>query len=160
METRVYISKSDIILMLPSVSMNRPDDLPKAQGIYFVSGTPEGHTERQILYIGQTTDFRRRWNQGHTFYQRTYTIQWVHGGQPLIHYQEVSDRNSLDRLEREYILALKPLYNRAYNHSTGQKSENAPKGIKFDPDRQLLYGYDDKTRSQQYIQEVMAASIY
>ena len=56
-----------VISKLPSVSMRRPKDLPSTQGIYFVTGTPERHTERIFLYVGQTTNFQRRWCQGHTF---------------------------------------------------------------------------------------------
>ena len=96
------LSKAEI-QKLPFVTLENLESLPKTSGIYFALGL-----EGEVLYIGMATNFRKRW-QGHHRYWNLMQVC----SEAKLYFFEVSNTN-LAQLESELI----ELHNPKLNNKT------------------------------------------
>jgi GIY-YIG catalytic domain. len=88
------------IFLLPSKPIHRLKELPQKAGIYYITAFGI------VFYVGQAKNLQRRWTKQHQRYRQFQQLA------PFgrLHYQLVK-ATDLDRLERQEIQRLKPLWN-------------------------------------------------
>ncbi len=88
------------IFLLPSKPIHRLKELPQKAGIYYVTAFGI------VFYVGQAKNLRRRWTKQHHRYRQFQKLA------PFgrLHYRLVHPKD-LDRIERQEIKRLKPLWN-------------------------------------------------
>lgn len=87
--------------MLPSVEIEKIENLPKVEGVYFAIA------EEKILYIGKSVNLHQRWQTHH----RTVQIESYDGARIAWLSLEDSKEQNLDRLELECIWHFRPILN-------------------------------------------------
>jgi hypothetical protein len=88
------------IFLLPSKSIRRLRELPSKAGIYYITAFGI------VFYVGQARNLQRRWTKQHQRYRQFQQL----GSFGRLHYRLV-DPKDLDRIERQEIQRLKPLWN-------------------------------------------------
>jgi hypothetical protein len=86
---------------LPYVGIAEIENLPNVSGVYFVI-----HNNDEIVYIGQSSNIRSRWVNGHHKYNELIQL----GGSLTIHYLP-SDGRSLFVQESHYVNKFSPRMN-------------------------------------------------
>ncbi|HMG92370.1 MAG TPA: GIY-YIG nuclease family protein [Chryseolinea sp.] len=81
------------------VCFMRKEDLPKICCVYFL------FLKRQLIYIGQTTDFRKRMS-GHEYQYLHDSVRWIE-----------CPKDKLEHYEKRLIKILKPLANYQFNRA-------------------------------------------